>query len=241
MSEKELNIQNIGVFDSQEISSIFQDGLITLFEREVKKHPQKIAVSDKNTEISYQELDMKSTVVANKIRNEITRDGQYVGIVVERTVETIIGILGIIKAGFAYMPIDESYPDNRIKYLLKDSGTKYILTQHEESLKHLMLQTPMLNLNKVVYCDDSINLNNPSISRPEDLAYLIYTSGTTGTPKGVMVEHRNIIRLVKETNYCDFENISILQTGSLSFDASTFEIWGALLNGGHVHIAEKNC
>ncbi|EOP55752.1 amino acid adenylation domain-containing protein [Bacillus cereus VD136] len=239
MSEKELNIQNIGVFDSQEISSIFQDGLITLFEREVKKHPQKIAVSDKNTEISYQELDMKSTVVANKIRNEITRDGQYVGIVVERTVETIIGILGIIKAGFAYMPIDESYPDNRIKYLLKDSGTKYILTQHEESLKHLMLQTPMLNLNKVVYCDDSINLNNPSISRPEDLAYLIYTSGTTGTPKGVMVEHRNIIRLVKETNYCDFENISILQTGSLSFDASTFEIWGALLNGGHVHIAEK--
>ncbi|WP_255302451.1 non-ribosomal peptide synthetase [Bacillus pseudomycoides] len=239
MSEKELNIQNIGVFDSQEISSIFQDGLITLFEREVKKHPKKIAVSDENTEISYQELDMKSTVVANKIRNEITRDGQYVGIVVERTVETIIGILGIIKAGFAYMPIDESYPDNRIKYLLKDSGTKYILTQHEESLKHLMLQTPMLNLNKVVYCDDSINLNNPSISRPEDLAYLIYTSGTTGTPKGVMVEHRNIIRLVKETNYCDFENISILQTGSLSFDASTFEIWGALLNGGHVHIAEK--
>ncbi|MGG2092648.1 amino acid adenylation domain-containing protein [Bacillus sp. S13(2024)] len=239
MSEKTLNIQNPEVFDSQENSSIFQNNLITLFEREVKKHPGKIAVSDKNTEISYQELDMKSEIVANKIRNEIIGDGKYIGIVAERTAETIIGILGIIKAGFAYMPIDESYPDNRIKYLLKDSGTNYILTQHEESLKHLMLQTPILNLNKIDYSDDLINENNSTLVRPEDLAYLIYTSGTTGTPKGVMVEHRNIIRLVKETNYCNFEDVSILQTGSLSFDASTFEIWGALLNGGHVHIAEK--
>jgi amino acid adenylation domain-containing protein len=133
--------------------------------------------------------------------------------------------LGILKSGAAYLPIDPAYPQERIDYMLKDSGAKFLITTDnlKEFPNFLTSQLPNFHL-------------LPTTS----LAYIIYTSGSTGRPKGVMVEHRNVIRLVKNTNYIHFEKDDrILQTGALEFDASTFEIWGVILNGLTLCVVKK--
>ena len=136
------------------------------------------------------------------------------------------------------MPIDPTYPQERIDYILEDSGTKWMLlptgtsTTGYSSILTLSLQDSGIQ---------EYPVESPSIGgSPNDLAYVMYTSGSTGRPKGVMIEHQSIVRLVKHTNFIDFtEPHRILQTGSLVFDASTLEIWGALLNGGELYLEDQ--
>lgn len=211
--------------------------IMQLFEKEVEKNPDKVAVITENEQITYVMLNRKANQIARQIRALDIRQDEFVGIITEKSVEVIIGLLGILKAGAAYMPIDTDYPVERIRYMLEDSKCKLILNFGKEI--HCINNITQINLKDPnTYCNEDTNLEN--INRPTDLAYLIYTSGTTGIPKGVMIEQRSILRLVKNTNYVDLSNPRILQTGSLAFDASTFEIWGALLNGGTVFIANKN-
>ncbi|WDV44340.1 amino acid adenylation domain-containing protein [Clostridiaceae bacterium M8S5] len=209
-----------------------------LFEEQVEKLPDKIAVVFEEDNITYKELNQKSNSLARKLRKKGVKADTIVGIVVDKSIEMIIGMLGILKAGGAYLPIDPNYPKERIEYILGDSKPKILLGK-KELLENIDYKGEKLQLSLgKFYSDDFTNLEN--MINPDNLAYIIYTSGTTGKPKGVMNKHRNAVRLVKGVNYMQFrEDDKILQMGSLVFDASIFELWGALLNGLELHLAKK--
>jgi len=204
--------------------------VIELFEEQVKRTPNKVAVVFGDASITYEELNGRANVLAHKLRELGVGPDDYVGIISERSIEMIVGLCGILKSGGAYVPIDSDYPFERITYILDDSKPKVVLTYQSE----VETSVPVIDLGKSEIWE-SVNENPERINRSNDLIYLIYTSGTTGNPKGVMIEHQSVVRLVKNQNYVELnEDTIILQTGSMSFDASTFEIWGTLLNGGKV-------
>ena len=209
-----------------------------LFEEQAEKTPDKIAIADKDKQLTYKEINEKANCLAGYLRENGVGPDVIVGIAVERSLESIVGILAVLKAGGAYLPIEPSYPKERIEYILKDSTAK-ILIAKKDLIKEIEFSGKFIDVNKDEYYRG--NSNNPEcINKMSDLAYIIYTSGSTGKPKGVMVEHKNVIRLVKNNKFIKFASGDrILQTGALTFDASTFEIWGALLNGLELYIEKK--
>lgn len=237
------NISNIELINEAEKEKILQEfndtyseypkdkTIVEIFEEQVAKTPDNIAVVYEGMKVSYQELNEKVNQLAHILREKGVGRNTLVGILSERSLEMIIGIYGILKAGGAYVPMDSEYPAERIRYMIEDSSPKVILTCQTK----IETEGEILDL-----CDQKVYANAPKdnptrVNQPEDLSYVIYTSGTTGKPKGVMIEHRNVLRLVKGANYVELnERTKILQTGSLAFDASTFEIHGALLNGGEL-------
>ena len=211
--------------------------VVDLFEEQVKLSPQKSAVFFENTVLTYEELNYKANSIASYLNKNGAKKEDVIGIFLDKSLESIISILGILKAGCAYLPIDITYPEDRIEYMLSNSNTKFILSNSKFENK-LNTKIKIINLDNFVY-ERKENLELEI--KPENLAYIMYTSGSTGKPKGVMVEHKNIVRLVKNTNYIKFEKDErILQTGSIVFDACTFEIWGALLNGFELFVITKN-
>ncbi|UHA74537.1 non-ribosomal peptide synthetase [Paenibacillus sp. 481] len=232
-----------------------------LFDEQVQLNPNQVAVVCNKKQLTYEELNDKANRLAQHLQAEGVQADQCIGLLVDRSLEMVIGMLAILKAGGAYVPIDPNYPIERISYMLDDSGAKILLVQHDlqASMAHVSYAGTILNLNaeNEYTCHETSSnpianqleqqstpastLMSTSTVNPSHLAYVIYTSGTTGKPKGVMVEHRNVVRLVKNTNYVDLnEQTRILQTGSVVFDASTFEIWGALLNGGQLHLVSND-
>ncbi|OAJ74063.1 hypothetical protein AYJ08_10560 [Brevibacillus sp. SKDU10] len=208
-----------------------------LFEEQVKRNPERIAIVHENQHLTYRQLNERSNRLAHRlVKQGVAREG-IVGISFDSSFEMIISILAVLKSGAAYLPIDPHYPEERIRYLLEDSKTTLLLTQRR--LANRFEGVPLL------YADDRYEAavpteNLPNENHPTDLAYVMYTSGSTGNPKGVMIEHRNIIRLVYNTRYMPFhQNHRVVQTGSLSFDASTFEVFGSLLHGSALYLIEK--
>ncbi|MEE1281149.1 MAG: amino acid adenylation domain-containing protein, partial [Acutalibacteraceae bacterium] len=209
-----------------------------LFEEQVEKTPDKIAVKFENEQLTYKELNEKANALAYKLIESGVKADDFVAILAERCIETVVSVCGILKAGGAYVPIDPTYPESRIKFIIEDCSPKVIINCVENELS-FNTDIPVIK-----YTDNCIfgsQSNNPdNICTSESLIYCIYTSGTTGNPKGSMIENRSVIRLVKNNNYVELNSESvILQTGSVSFDASTFEIWGALLNGGTLILASQ--
>ncbi|MCX6581052.1 MAG: amino acid adenylation domain-containing protein [Candidatus Aminicenantes bacterium] len=213
-----------------------------LFENEVEKTPDRIALVGAALSVrpvgvvslSYSQLNEQSGRLAQALIEKGVLVDSIVGIMLERSNDMIIGILGILKSGGAYLPIDPEYPQERIDYMLKDSGAKMMIGRAEEQKSGRA---------EFVFSSFFLASSLPRFfaSDSSNLAYIIYTSGSTGRPRGVMVEHRNVVRLVKNTNYVEFrENDRLLQTGALEFDASTFEIWGSLLNGMTFCVAAKD-
>ena len=214
--------------------------IIDLFEEQVEKTPDNIAVVFEDQKLTYKELNEKANSLAYYLRKIGLDENNIVSLFFNKSIESIIAILATLKCSCAYMPIDTDYPDERIKYMISHSNSKYILTLQ-------CLEKKLCNYSNVI----SINLNNSIIykkvspihskSNYDSLAYIMYTSGSTGVPKGVMITHRNVVRLVKNINYIHFKSHErFLQTGSIVFDACTFEIWGALLNGYELYIIKKN-
>jgi amino acid adenylation domain-containing protein len=155
------------------------------------------------------------------------------GLCVERSVEMIVGLLGILKAGGAYVPLDPTYPAQRLSYMLDDSQLEVLLTQQElltclpSSTKH----TVCLDIDWGVI-EQYSQFNPNTLISSDNLAYVIYTSGSTGKPKGTCIIHQGVVRLVRSNNYAQLSPTEVfLQLAPISFDASTFEIWGSLLNG----------
>ncbi|EPY09152.1 phenylalanine racemase [Paenibacillus alvei TS-15] len=215
-----------------------EKSICQLFEEQVERTSDQIAVVFEEQQLTYGELNERANRLARILQAEGVQPDQPVGIIAERSPDMIVGILGILKAGGAYMPIDPGYPETRIQYMLEDSGAKMLLTKNH-LLGHPDFGGKTVNLDdRHVYDGDGSNLEPGS--GPYDLAYVIYTSGSTGMPKGVMVEQRSVVRLVKNCNYVALnETTRILQTGAVVFDASTFEIWGALLNGGRLYLVNS--
>ncbi|MCP5052793.1 MAG: AMP-binding protein, partial [bacterium] len=196
-----------------------------LFEEQAKRTPEQIALVEQiankdHVSVSYKQLNHISDTVALHLIGKGVGPDTIAGIMVESSVEVVAGVLGILKAGGAYLPIDPDYPQERIDFMLKDSAAKILVTNGLKVKRFDGSGTPT-----------SQPINHPT-NKPTDLSYVIYTSGSTGKPRGVMVKHLNVVRLVSHTCYVQFKaGERVLQTGSLTFDASTFEIWGSLLNG----------
>ncbi|MEH2332067.1 non-ribosomal peptide synthetase [Nostoc sp.] len=209
-----------------------------LFEAQVEKTPDAVALVFNNQYFTYRDLNSRANQLAKHLQSLGVSAETLVGICIERSLEMIVALLAILKAGGAYVPLDPGYPQERLAFMLSDTQVSILLTQ-----KELVAKLPTHTA--FVICLDAdwntIALNkkeNLSTSITADnLAYVMYTSGSTGTPKGVSVIHRGVVRLVKETNYAHLtaEEV-ILQLAPISFDASTFEIWGCLINGGRLVI-----
>ena len=221
-----------------------------LFEEQVRTTPDAIAVKFKDQQLTYNQLNQQANQLARYLQSLGVQPEEVVGICVERSLETVVGILAILKAGGAYLPIDPEYPPERIAYMLDDAAVKILLTQQDLLTKLPDNQTQIICLERdravPAFADrDKIeqqSQDNLKIQVPADnLAYVIYTSGSTGKPKGVQVVHRAVNRLVLNTNYIDLKpGNRIAQVSNPSFDAATFEIWGALLNGATLAIISRD-
>lgn len=207
-----------------------------IFEEQAERYPDSAALVFDGQSMTYEQLNTRSNQLAEKLSKFQIQADDFIVIDADKSIQTIIGILAILKSGGAYVPIDSNYPQERIDYIIKDCGAKVILTGERLLLNDT--KTPILNLyDEKNYIGDG--KDNSVSNGLQDLVYLMYTSGTTGVPKGVMIEHKSIIRLVKNASFFKFDSPRILQTGSLMFDASTFEIWGALLNGGTLYLERQ--
>ncbi len=225
--------------------------LHALFEAQVAKHPNQIALVFENETLTYRELNARTNQLARVIRKtyrevtgEALKPDTLIAILVEGSIEMVTGVLGILKAGGAYVPIDPAYPQKRIQLILLDTEAKILLTQSYLPIvlgwkKDISISTPhFLYLDeKKYYYQEEVNNLSP-VSGPHDLAYVLYTSGTTGKPKGVMVEQHSVANFILHVINQYGINIQshISQFSTLSFDASVVEIYGALLSGAKLSI-----
>lgn len=208
-----------------------------IFEEQAEKTPEHTALIFKDQKMTYRELNEKANKLAHTLRAEGVGPDVIVGILCERSFEMLAGILAILKAGGAYLPIDPEYPEERVRYTLENSGAKVLLTQKK-------LYTHFEGT--VFYLDDAaaysaVASNLPHVNTPADLAYIIYTSGSSGKPKGVMIEHRNVVRLLFNDRFqFDFSGTDVWTLfHSFCFDFSVWEMYGALLYGGKLVIVPK--
>jgi amino acid adenylation domain-containing protein len=209
-----------------------------VFEEVAQQHPDAVAVIQGDVQLTYERLNRRANRLAGRLRHAGVKPETMIACYFERSIELIVAFLAVLKAGGAYVPLDPAYPRARLDFILQDMRAPLILTR--KSLASSVLPQEAI---QVLLADEepetlhaSEDEQNPrQTAGPTSLAYVMYTSGSTGRPKGVMVEHRGIVRLVCGTNYCHFGPDEIfLQFAPTSFDASTFEIWGALLNGGRL-------
>ncbi len=211
-------------------------GLGELFRAQAERSPDAVAVVYGEERLSYRELEVRSNQLARHLRGLGVGPESRVGLCVERSAGLVVGMLGIVKAGGAYLPLDPSYPTERLGFMLRDGEVEVVVTQ--ESLRSRLPE----HSGRVV----SLDAEREAISRGsgeglesgvcgDSLAYVIYTSGSTGEPKGVCVTHRAVSRLVCQTDYVEFGGGEVVaQASNASFDAATFEIWGPLLHGDRV-------
>lgn len=209
-----------------------------LFEQQAEARPAKIAVICEDRQLTYAALNQRANQLAHYLRLFGVQPEMRIALCVERSLEMLVGILGILKAGAAYAPIDPAHPLERLSLMLEDLQAPVVLTQ-----QHLLEKLPAHCGQAVCLDSDWETISLQSTANPnteataETLAYVMYTSGSTGTPKGVSVSHRAVVRLVQNTNYAHLGPDEVfLQFAPLSFDASTFEIWGCLLNGGRLAV-----
>ncbi|WP_352232126.1 amino acid adenylation domain-containing protein [Xenorhabdus bakwenae] len=226
-----------------------QEALIhQLFEAQVAQHPDSLAVVFEEQTLSYGELNRRANQLAHYLIALGVRPDDRVAICAERSLDTIVGLLGILKAGGAYVPLDPSYPPERLSYMLEDAAPVVVLTQTAQ-VHPLPNTVPTVLLDRLFDNQEptlaSQPTNNPDIPAPgltsRHLAYVIYTSGSTGQPKGVMVEHRNVLRLIVNSGFADIApNDCVAHCANIAFDASTWEIWSALLNGARLQVVPQS-
>ncbi len=209
-----------------------------LFERQAKETPDARAVVYDGQILTYRELNERANRIAAALRSNGVGPESVVALLTGRTTELASGILGILKAGGAYLPIGDDVPRERAEWMLKDCKADILL--QSDKLDGLPLSGKRLFIEDIQTKAGLSSENPEPLGGPESLAYMIYTSGSTGAPKGVMIEQRSVIRLVKNSNYIDFTpEDRLLFTSSLGFDVTTFEIFGPLLNGASLYVSDQ--
>ncbi|MBL0694525.1 amino acid adenylation domain-containing protein, partial [Comamonas sp. JC664] len=210
-----------------------------LFAAQAARSPGSVAVSSATRPLTYRQLDQRANQLAHHLRTVGVRPGARVGLCVERSPDLIVGMLGILKAGAAYVPVEPRQPTERITSMLHDARVSVLLSQDA-----IAEELPDPGCPLVLLDADAQVIGAQPVTAPEvpvggdDLAYVMFTSGSTGRPKGVGVPHRGVVRLVKGSSFVRFGPREVfLQLAPAAFDASTFEIWGALLHGARLVLA----
>ena len=211
--------------------------LVELFAEQVVRAPDAVALRCEEEDLSYGALDRRANQLANHlIELGVATDG-LIGVVAERSLDMVVGLLAILKAGAAYLPLDPTYPSERQRYILEDAGAKVLLTQQalRADLPVLAADVQVVDLDGEAWTQCRQD-HPPTRPAPCDLAYVIYTSGSTGRPKGVQVEHRQVVRLMRttETHFGFGPDDVWTLFHSYAFDFSVWELWGALLYGGRL-------
>jgi amino acid adenylation domain-containing protein/thioester reductase-like protein len=216
------------------------DGTIhRLFEAVVRAHGSDIAVVEPGRgQMTYDELNRASNRLAHELRRRGVVPDEPVGMYMGRSRWSVVSMLATLKAGGAYVPIDPEQPRERVRHIVEVSRARIVLTTSDRTPALEGMGVDCIAVDVAVDALDTAGTNPRAVNHADHLAYVMFTSGSTGRPKGVMVPHRGVVRLVKGS---DFITITagdrFLPTGSMAFDASTFEIWGALLNGARVYLA----
>ena len=216
-----------------------------LFEAQTERTPDVTAIAFESESVSYRELNSRANQLAHYLIKNGVGPEVRAGVYMERSIEAVVALLAVLKAGGAYIPLDPAYPADRLTFMLEDAQVTVLLT-----LDHLIMALPPVAArSEVITLDSDWNMiagekdSNPVTEvSARNLAYVIYTSGATGIPKGVLIEHRGVCNLVqaqvKEFGLDQFSRV--LQYASLSFDASVSEIFTTLLAGGELHLAKQD-
>ncbi|MQY12842.1 Dimodular nonribosomal peptide synthase [Streptomyces sp. RB5] len=209
--------------------------LYGLFARRVAERPDAVAVTDGDGRLTYRELDREAGRIAARLRRHGVARGDLVGLSAGRSAAMVAGLLGILRAGAAYLPLDPALPADRLAFMLSDAAVKTVLAAPDTGLPEGPWNVVPLT------CADEEDIEDPAAVGPGDLAYLIYTSGSTGTPKAVMVPHGNVIRLLDSADvlgcFGPDEVWSLFH--SVAFDVSVWELWGALGRGGRLVVVPQ--
>jgi amino acid adenylation domain-containing protein/FkbM family methyltransferase len=207
------------------------------FEAMVERYPARIAVSLDDRTLTYRALNARANRLARHLQAQGVRAGDLVGLCMERSPDLVVALIAILKAGAAYVPLDPSYPADRLAFMIDDSGIRVLVTERSlvETLPPHAVATCCIDADwAAVERLDASNVSSP-VTR-EDLCYVIYTSGSTGRPKGALVRHRNVTRLFDATDaWFRFDEQDVWTLfHSAAFDFSVWEIWGPLLSGGRL-------
>ncbi|PHM54491.1 non-ribosomal peptide synthetase [Xenorhabdus sp. KK7.4] len=252
VADQQQPLSNIDILSAQERHTLLhrwnqtdapypQDKTLSqLFEAQAAQRPDAIAITFEHQSISYGELNRRANRLAHHLIALGVRPDDRVGICLERSLDMVVGILAILKASGAYLPLDPAYPTERLSYMLEDATPVVLLTQTSLADK-LTSSVPTVWLDNSAQGFDTQPDTNPDAQAlgltARHLAYVIYTSGSTGQPKGVMVEHRNVLRLIINNGFADIgPDDCVAHCANPAFDAATWEIWSALLNGSCLHI-----
>ncbi len=240
------NLEIISPTETAQIQNVFnhpasyypkEQTIASLFEEIAGKYPDQPAVVYQGKPLTYSDLNRKANAMAHYLtrRYQVSIDEPVV-LLMDRSPELVVAILGVLKAGGAYLPIDTKMPLDRINFILEDAGARIVIAD-------FLPEQSTIKAPSVLQIDQCLLLTEEEPDRPfcakssSDLAYILYTSGSTGSPKGSMVEEKSVIRLVRNTNYMTFGATDrIFSTSSISFDATTLDLWGALLNGGTLYL-----
>lgn len=208
-----------------------------LIEKQALAHPQRTAIIDGETQIDYQRLTARASAIAGELVARGVEPGSLVGVCVSRTWELVATLIGVLRAGCAYVPLDPEYPRERVRYMLEHARAAVAIVDSGQRAELCDGATSLLRLDEVGEC----TARSIAVPSATDLAYVIYTSGSTGRPKGVAVEHRSVVAMIQSmrTLLDDEELAGVLAAASVCFDPSVMEILGTLSLGGTVVLAEN--
>lgn len=211
-----------------------ESSAIKIFEETAVAFPKRIALRYKDEEITYEKLNQKANQLARYLQiNTNVGRGKFIGVSMDKSIYFIVAVLAILKLNGVYVPLDADFPEDSKKYLIDDCNIDTIIILKVLSDKFSFNKIKLICLDEIDSKLSDLDAENLDVvSKPDDIAYVNYTSGSTGKPKGVLVPHRGIVRLVKNTSWVEItEKDRFLQAANIIFDATTFEVWGPLLNG----------
>ncbi|KZN60469.1 non-ribosomal peptide synthetase, partial [Pseudoalteromonas luteoviolacea] len=210
-----------------------------LFEQQAQKTPDNVAVVFEGNSITYRELEARANQIAHYLKAQVCESQQFIGVCLERSINMVAGLLGVLKSGFAYIPLDPEYPSNRIGKILEKSETKFVLTDDSSLDKH-DFENP-LNVEQA-YCSNMPSTPLSLVLNAKDTAYVIFTSGSTGEPKGVVISHESAVNLLTLVNrrFEINEHDTVLCITSIGFDLSVYDIFGSIATGAKLVVSKAD-
>ncbi|WP_075344717.1 AMP-binding protein, partial [Tenacibaculum agarivorans] len=239
----EEELQTLERFNGIEVDYGTTQTVLDYFKDQVEAQPEALAVVYQGVGLTYEELDVKSNQLAHYLQDKGIKSGDFVGICIERSLEMLVGILGVLKSGGAYVPIDPNYPQDRVDYMIEDTATGLVLSsaQNRTILEHKKdIIIVLLDSDWDAIASYSTSGLETKIAQ-SDLAYVIYTSGSTGKPKGVLIEHGNMFNLVNWAldNFEESLELGMLASTSINFDLSIFELFTSLASGAKIELVDN--